>query len=69
MWVFVDGKLLQLLLTQKGYVDKFFDYGDYAYEDSLAVALESAKKKKIGVWAKKTLNIPTTKPKKNNREK
>lgn len=67
-WVFIDGKLLQLLLVQKGYVDKFFDYGDYAYESSLSEAMEAVKKKKIGVWAKKPLKIPTPKPKKNGRD-
>jgi micrococcal nuclease len=67
-WIFVDGKLLQLLLVQKGYVDKFFDYGDYAYEDSLANAMEDAKRKKIGVWAKKPLKLPTPKPKENERK-
>lgn len=66
-WVFVDGKLLQLLLVQKGYVDKFYDYGDYAYEDDLDRAYETAKKKKIGVWSKKPLKIPTPKPKQNRK--
>lgn len=66
-WIFVDGKLLQLLLIQKGYVDKFFDYGDYAYEDSLSAALAIAKKNKIGVWSKKPLKLPTPKPNKYDR--
>jgi micrococcal nuclease len=49
-WIFVDGKLLQQLLLQKGYVKKINDNGDYSYEEKLHDDFEYAKEKHIGLW-------------------
>ena len=52
-WVWVDGKLLQKLLIQKGYVEKFYDYGTYSYESELVKLQNKAKKNKVGLWSGK----------------
>jgi micrococcal nuclease len=52
-WVWVDGKLLQKLLVQKGYVEKFYDYGNYSYESELVKLQKKAQKDKVGLWSKK----------------
>ena len=57
-WVWVDGKLLQLLLVQKGYVEKFYDYGTYSYEAQLRAAQQKAIATKVGMW--KTTAAPRT---------
>jgi micrococcal nuclease len=57
VWVWVDGKLLQKLLVQKGYVEKFYDYGSYSYESELIKLQKKAQKNKVGLWSKKK---PTT---------
>jgi micrococcal nuclease len=49
-WVWVDGKLLQQLLVQKGYVEKFYDYGTYSYESLLRAAQQRAIATKVGLW-------------------
>ncbi len=50
-WIWIDGVLLQEALTKKGYVEKFYDYGDYKYEDLLYTALEYAKRKQLGIYS------------------
>lgn len=66
-WVWVDNKLLQKQLVQKGYVKGFYDYGNYSYESSLLVAQKKAKNKKVGIWSNPSKNlidlITTTKKK------
>ncbi len=34
-WVWVDGELLQASIAQQGYVEAFYDFGDYKYENYL----------------------------------
>lgn len=58
-WVWVDGKLIQSLLIQKGYVEKFYDYGTYKYETVMISLQATAKNKKVGLWSKLT---PTPTP-------
>ncbi|MBK3494637.1 thermonuclease family protein [Viridibacillus sp. YIM B01967] len=62
VWVWVDGKLLQKLLVQKGYVKKFYDYGTYSYESELVKLQKKAQKDKVGLWSKKkeSVTIATT---------
>jgi micrococcal nuclease len=57
VWVWVDGNLLQKLLVQKGYVEKFYDYGTYSYESELINLQKQAQRNKVGLWSKKN---PTT---------
>ena len=45
-WVWVDGKLLQEEITKEGLVKKFYDYGDYQYEEKLHQAMNEAKEGK-----------------------
>jgi micrococcal nuclease len=59
-WVWVDGKLLQLLLVQKGYVEKFYDFGTYKYEKLLISEQKIAMSKKIGLWGKSNLSVTAT---------
>ena len=59
-WVWVDGKLLQKLLIQKGYVEKFYDYGTYSYEKELVILQNKAKKAKVGLWSGKKSSSSTT---------
>lgn len=61
-WVWVDGKLLQKLLINNGYVEKFYDYGTYSYESELKVLQTKAKKSRVGLWSKKKISS-TSKPK------
>lgn len=56
-WVWVDGKLLQKQLIQKGYVKGFYDYGNYSYESSLVAAQKIAKNKKRGIWSNPSKNL------------
>lgn len=65
VWVWVDGKLLQKLLVQKGYVEKFYDYGTYSYESELIKLQKQAQKNRVGLWSKKkasSSNSTTKKP-------
>lgn len=60
-WVWVDGKLLQKLLVQKGYVEKFYDYGTYSYESELIKLQKQAQKNKVGLWSKKKPPVSSNK--------
>ena len=51
-WVFVDGKLLQEKLIEKGLAKVAYIYGDYKYTDLLYETQNKAKKNKIGIWNK-----------------
>lgn len=50
-WIWVDGTLLQQRLVEKGYVEKFYDYGTYRYEDKLRNLQATAKKNRVGLWS------------------
>ena len=49
-WVFVDNKLLQSELIEKGYAKVAYMYDDYKYNDLLKEKQELASSKNIGVW-------------------
>lgn len=52
-WVWVGDQLQQEEITKAGFVEKFYDYGDYLYEERLIAAMESAKKLSKGIYASK----------------
>lgn len=49
-WVFIDNKLLQEELVEKGYAKVAYMYNDYKYNDSLKEKQELASAKEIGIW-------------------
>ncbi len=49
-WVFIDNKLLQEELIEKGYAKIAYMYDDYKYNDLLKEKQEIASSKNIGVW-------------------
>ncbi len=50
-WVWVDEQLHQEVITEAGLVEKFYDYGDYKYEERLIAAMEEAKEQEKGLYA------------------
>lgn len=57
-WIFVDGKLLQEELVEKGYAEVKYLYGDYKYIANLKKAQLEAKSKKLNIWSdKKTSDL------------
>ena len=50
-FVYVDDKLLEEKLVEKGYAKVAYVYGDYAHVDDLLKKEEKAKNKKIGIWS------------------
>ncbi|MCR0293482.1 thermonuclease family protein [[Clostridium] innocuum] len=52
-WVFVDDKLLQEQLIQKGYAKVAYLYGDYKYTGRLQEAEKKAKAERLGIWSLK----------------
>ncbi len=52
-WIFVDGKLLQEELIEKGYAKVAYLYGDYKYTNLLKKKEVEAKEKEVGVWSGK----------------
>lgn len=52
-WIFVDGKLLEEDLIEKGYAKVAYLYGDYKYANILKEKQELANAKNIGVWNRK----------------
>lgn len=50
-WVWVDNQLHQEEITKAGLVKKFYDYGDYKYEDIIIAAMNEAKSNKKGMYA------------------
>ena len=50
-WIFVDNKLLQKDLVEKGYAKVAYLYDDYLYTDEIKKAEETAKSKKLRVWS------------------
>lgn len=51
VWVFIDGKLLQSKLIEKGYAKVAYLYGDYKYTTELQEKENIAKTEKIGLWS------------------
>lgn len=49
-WVYVDDKLLQKDLIEKGYAEIKYIYDDYKYVDELEKIQKLTKDKKIGIW-------------------
>ncbi len=50
VWLFVDNKLIQEELIEKGYAKIEYVYGDYKYLDLLEEKEKLAKEEKIGIW-------------------
>lgn len=50
-WIFVDNKLLQTSLLEKGYASIAYVYGDYKYANELNKAENIAKKNKLGIYS------------------
>lgn len=65
-WVWIDGKLIQKEIIKKGYVEKFYDYGNYSYESELRSLQETAKEQGVGLWSKNKANKTTTNNSSNN---
>lgn len=49
-WVYVDDKLIQKDLIEKGYAQVKYIYDDYKYVDELEKIQEQVKKEKLGIW-------------------
>ena len=56
VWVFIDGKLLQKDLIEKGYAKVAYLYDDYKYTKELENAQELASAKEIGIWNEEEKN-------------
>ena len=52
-WVFIDNKLLQEELVEKGYAKIAYLYDDYKYTDILKEKQEKAVANNIGIWNQK----------------
>lgn len=50
-WVWVGDQLLQEEMTKAGFVEDFYDYGDYLYEDRIISAMEDARKLSKGIYS------------------
>ncbi len=53
VWVFVDDKLLQKELINKGFAKVAYLYNDYKYTSELEKAEKNAKKNMLGIWSEK----------------
>lgn len=49
-WVYVDEKLIQKDLIEKGYAQIKYIYDDYKYVHELEKIQQQAKEKKLGIW-------------------
>lgn len=54
VWVFVDDKLLQSLILEKGLAEVKYIYGDYRYLNQVKKSEKIAKDKKLNIWNKET---------------
>ena len=52
-WVFVDNKLLQEELIERGYAKVAYLYGDYKYTNKLKKTEAKSKEEKLGIWSDK----------------
>jgi micrococcal nuclease len=50
-WVFVDGALHQEAITKAGFVEDFYDFGTYKYEDRIRTAMEETRASYAGMYA------------------
>ena len=50
VWVFVDDRLLQKELVERGYASVAYLYGDYKYTEELEKAEQNAEDNKLGIW-------------------
>ena len=50
-WIFVDGKLLQADIVEKGYAEVKYLYGDYKYTDELKALEKKAKGNRLGIYS------------------
>jgi micrococcal nuclease len=50
-WVWVGNKLHQEEIAKAGFVEDFYDYGDYKYEQNIIAAMDSAKSSYVGIYA------------------
>lgn len=55
-WIFVDGKLLQEKIINKGYAEIKYIYGEYKYLDSLKIIEKKAQAKKVGIYSNSNTN-------------
>ncbi|WP_078547605.1 thermonuclease family protein [Litchfieldia alkalitelluris] len=55
-WVWVDNQLHQEEITKIGLVKKFYDYGNYKYEDRIHEAMEEARSSQLGLYGKEGSN-------------
>lgn len=67
-WIFVDNKLLQEELVEKGYAKVAYLYGDYKYTSLLQKKEKEAKKKKLRIWSSSTTETEKTTTKKQEKE-
>lgn len=51
VWIFVDGDLLQEKIIENGLGEVAYLYGDYKYTNTLKIAQDDAKAKKLGIWS------------------
>lgn len=51
VWVYVDGKLLQGELIDKGLAKVAYIYGEYEYVDDLKSREKVAQSKQLGIWS------------------
>lgn len=56
-WVFVDGRLLQQELIQKGLGEVAYLYDDYKYTPLLEEAQKKAKEEKVGKWQEESKKV------------
>lgn len=50
-WIYVDGKLLQEELIEKGYAEVAYIYGKYEFVDHLCEVQSVARDAKLGIWS------------------
>lgn len=64
-WIWVDGKLLQDKLVEKGYARVYYIYGKYKYTNILQKSEKKARKKKLGIWKNYSAAFPDNSSSKN----
>ena len=65
-WIYVDDKLLQSELVEKGYANVAYVYDKYMYVDELCNLQDKAYENKIGIWQDDSREIGYCKTHKNN---